>query len=281
MKIAVLSDIHGNMPALEMVADDIAAWQPDHVVVNGDIVNRGPDSLAAWQFVRAQSGWQLLKGNHEEYVIQHRANDLAQRKGILFAINYMSYWTYLQHNEAVDDLAELPDDLSLFVPDGSEVRLRHGSMKHNRDSILPDASDEKLREQIEPLPAVFASAHTHLPFVRMVGSTLVVNSGSVGTSADGDKRTGYAQIAWERGRWAAQIVRLSYDLAGTRQRYFDSGFLAEAGPIGWLIFYEWWQATSLVPRWMQRWSKAVVAGEIDLETAVCHYLAELGLPIPQ
>lgn len=41
MKIAILSDIHGNLPALQTVADDIARWQPDQVIVNGDIVNRG------------------------------------------------------------------------------------------------------------------------------------------------------------------------------------------------------------------------------------------------
>ena len=280
MKVAVLSDIHGNLPALQAVAEHLAVWQPDVVVVNGDTVNRGPSSLAAWLFVQAQPGWRLLKGNHEEYVVGHAVNG-AEGNGRLFAINYMSYWTYLQHRCEVDSLVLLPDDLSLFAPDGSELRFRHASMKNNRDSILQESPDEMLRTQIAPLPALFATGHTHMPFVRQVDQTVVVNSGSVGTPADGDVRASYAQIVWQRRKWSAQIVRLQYDRQSTRCNYFESGFISEAGPVGWLVFYEWWQASGVVYPWLARYYEAVMAGEIELETAVTRYLSELGLPVPK
>ena len=73
MKLAVLSDIHGNWPALEAAAADIDAWQPDLVVVNGDVVNDGPRSLECWNYVagrRNRDGWVVLRGNHEEYVAE-------------------------------------------------------------------------------------------------------------------------------------------------------------------------------------------------------------------
>ena len=63
MKIALLSDIHGNVAALQAVLADIDAWQPDQVIVNGDVVNRGPDSPTCWQMIadrRAQPGWRAL-----------------------------------------------------------------------------------------------------------------------------------------------------------------------------------------------------------------------------
>jgi predicted phosphodiesterase len=281
VKIAILSDIHGNLPALEAVAEHLTAWQPDHVVVNGDTVNRGPSSLAAWRFVQAQPSWQLLKGNHEEYVIEHGNGAGKAQNGRLFALNYMSYWTYLQYCGQVEELAQLPDDLSLFAPDGSELRLRHASMKNNRDSILSDSADETVRAQITPLPAVFATAHTHWTFVRSIEHTLVVNSGSVGTPADGDPRASYAQIEWQRGQWTARIVRLPYDRVDTQQKYIDSGFLAEAGPVGWLVFHEWWRAGDVVYPWLARYYEAVLAGEIELETAVTRYLSEQGLEIPR
>ncbi len=69
MKLAVLSDIHGNVPALQAVVEHVEAWGPDHVIVNGDIVNRGPYSLECLQAVQekqAVQGWQLLRGNHED-----------------------------------------------------------------------------------------------------------------------------------------------------------------------------------------------------------------------
>ncbi|MCP4421847.1 MAG: metallophosphoesterase family protein [Chloroflexi bacterium] len=279
MKIAILSDIHGNMPALEVAAAHVAAWQPDSVIVNGDTVNRGPASLAAWQFVQAQTNWRLLKGNHEEYVIGH-GNGAGEQNGRLFEIHRLSYWSYLQHGGDVAAMADLADGLSIFAPDGSELRLRHASMQNNRDGIWEKAPLNIVRKKIGTPPAVFATAHIHRPFVRQVDETLLVNSGSVGTLADGDPRASYAQVVWQNGRWDAKIIRLAYDRVCTHQAYVASGFLAEAGPIGWLIFHEWQEACSMVPGWMRRYFDLVMTGEVALETAVVTYLTELGLPKP-
>lgn len=280
MKIAVLSDIHGNLPALEVVAAHVQKWQPDKVIVNGDTVNRGPSSLAAWQFVMQQPGWQLLNGNHEAYVVGHNNGDSGRENGRLFEINYMSYWTYLQLNNNVGALDCLPDGLSLFAPDGSELRIRHGSMNHNRDGIWPDSEKEYVQKQLGKPPAVFATAHIHLPFVRTVGKTLVVNSGSVGTPADGDTRASYAQIVWQSGKWVANIVRLPFDRRRTIRDYETSGFLAEAGPVGWLVYHEWEQASGILYPWLRTYFDKVMSGEIGLETAVTQYISNLGLHLP-
>lgn len=279
MKIAVLSDIHGNLPALHAVVEHLVAWRPDQVVVNGDTVNRGPSSLAVWQFVQSQPDWHVLKGNHEVYVIGHQSGEGIEN-GRLFALNYLSYWTYLQHQGEVTALDQLPDGLSLFGPDGSEVRFRHASMKNNRDAIWEASPLDTLRRQIGEGAAVFATAHTHWTFVRQVDKTLLVNSGSVGTPADDDPRASYAQLTWRQGQWSAQTIRLPYDREAARQDYKTSGFLAEAGPVGWLVFHEWQQAHEIAYTWMQLYYEAIMAGEIELETAVANHLATLGLPLP-
>ena len=72
MKLAVLSDIHANYVALEAVTDHIESWGPDFVVVAGDIVNRGPRSGDCLDFLlekQRTSGWEIIRGNHEDYVI--------------------------------------------------------------------------------------------------------------------------------------------------------------------------------------------------------------------
>ena len=98
MKIAVLADIHANLPALQTVMEHVDAWQPDQVFVAGDTVNRGPrpaECLALVLQRQAMQGWRLVRGNHEDYVITHSQPD-APRSGVALDVHRGSYWTYCQ-----------------------------------------------------------------------------------------------------------------------------------------------------------------------------------------
>ncbi|RME96734.1 MAG: metallophosphoesterase, partial [Chloroflexi bacterium] len=225
MKIAVLADIHANFEALQTVAGHVERWQPDYVAVAGDVVNRGPRSPECLRFVQHKQhadGWQVVRGNHEDYVIQWDSPDAAT-SGPKFEIFKLAYWTFEQLNGNVDALRAMPFQLSLPAPDGSEFRVVHASMINNRTGIFPFTTDEKLRQKItapnQPPPAVLAVGHTHIPLVRHIDGTLVVNAGSVGLPFDGDTRAAYAQLTWRQGRWAAKIIRLDYDRDRAEQDY--------------------------------------------------------------
>ncbi len=282
MKLAILADIHGNLPALHAVAEHIAQWQPDQVIVNGDIVNRGPCSLAAWQFVQAraaQDGWLLLKGNHEDYLLERLAgNDV--REGVEFELNYLSYWTFLQMGTAVSQLTTLQDGHSIFTPDGQELRLRHAAMQHNRQWFGPYTADEVLRPLIAPPPAVFVTSHIHMPYLRQLDNTRIVNTGAAGSAIDGDVRASYIQLFWFHNAWHISFIRLDYDREAMDKQCRTTGFLTETGPISWLIYYEWKLAIDFVYPWQFQFQQDVLQGKVDLKTAVSHYLHKLGLPIP-
>ncbi|MFQ5400410.1 MAG: metallophosphoesterase family protein [Anaerolineae bacterium] len=271
MKIAVLSDIHGNLPALESVVAHVETWQPDLVVVDGDIVNRGPLSLDCLRLVQEKQrcdGWNIVRGNHEDYIVACSTPESPQ-DGREFELWRFAHWSYQQLNGNVAALAAMPEQFSWIAPDGSEFRVRHGSMQGNRDGIYVKSSDEQLFRQINPPPAVFVTAHTHMPLLRHWQNTLIVNVGSVGAPFDCDNRASYGQFTWsKKGGWQAEIVRVPFDYTRTERDFAESGFLEEAGPLAQLMLLELRRAGGLIYRWAYRYQDAFLAGEIEMEVSV-------------
>ncbi|MBK6326128.1 MAG: metallophosphoesterase family protein [Chloroflexi bacterium] len=270
MKIAVLSDIHGNLPALQTATQDIEAWQPDLVVVDGDIVNRGPLSLDCLEFVQAKqrtADWRVVRGNHEDYLLACDRPD-APRCGPEYELWRFAFWAHDQLNGHLAVLQTLPNQFSWTAPDGSEFRVVHASMRNNRDGIYADSSDEVLYQQIAPVPGVFVTAHTHRPLIRRFNDSLVVNVGSVGAPFDRDTRASYGRFTWTHDGWQSDIIRLPYDIAQTERDYVESGFLDEAGPLAQLMLVELRRAGGLIYRWAKRYQDAVLAEEIDLAESV-------------
>ena len=147
--------------------------------------------------------------------------------------------------------------------------MTHASMKSNRDGIFPRTEDENLRQQIAPAPAVFATAHTHVPLIRQLDNTLVINTGSVGSPFDEDRRAAYGQITWSHKQgWQAKIVRVEYDWQQLERDYVETGFLEEAGPMAQLMLVEQRKSRGLIYRWLTHYQDAVLAGELDMEESI-------------
>ncbi len=278
MKIAILSDIHGNYPALETVLAHIDAWQPDHVIVNGDTINRGPRPRHTWEAIAERivnRGWRHTMGNHEEYTLAWRTPD-PDMSADDFALYKTSLWTYRLFDEAqLDVIAQLPRTVTLTAPDGTQVMAAHASRHGTRDGMQPWTETEKVRAKIAPdPPAVFVTSHTHRFFTRTVDQTLIVNSGSVGCPLDGYPLTGYAQLTWETGNWSAELVRLPYDRAATRRHFYEDGFLNEGGPSAYLLFKEWEQSRGHVPFWGRKFRPLVASGALTPWQSIHAYLDE-------
>jgi predicted phosphodiesterase len=268
VKVAILADIHANLPALLAVAAHVDAWQPDLVIVAGDVVNRGPRPAECWRFVAGRQ-WPTVRGNHEDYVLAHGVPG-APRAGPLFEIFRSSFWTYEALDGAVPALAAMPFQHSFLAPDGSEARVVHASMRGTRDGVFPDTPDEVLHTQIgRPVVPLFVVGHTHWPLVRRLGHTLVVNVGAVGMPFDGDPRASYGQLTWQDGTgWQATIARVPYDRDQTARDFLATGFLAEGGPLVELMLIELQRARSQLYSWSVAYEKPVLAGELTLADSV-------------
>lgn len=275
MKIAILSDIHGNLPALQAVTADIETWQPDLVIVNGDIINRGPSNAACLDFAlakQAQAGWVLLRGNHEEYVLTG-ADPNRPRTGPKAELRGFSDWTYGQIHGRALEIAALPDRFAWHAPDGSTLMVMHGSVLGNRLGIYPNSTDAEIRTRIAPSPAIFVTAHTHRALERRVDESLVVNIGSAGLPFDDDWRVSYGRFRWtKREGWQAELRRLPYDRAQAERDLFSSGFMDEAGAFADLVLVELRLARGLIHRWAQVYQELFLAGEIGLRESVDLFL---------
>jgi predicted phosphodiesterase len=279
MKIAVLADIHGNWSALQAVAAHLEAWQPDRVIMAGDVVNRGPYPAECLEFVlqkQATAGWHLVRGNHEDYVLENTRPG-APQSGPQLDVYRNSFWTLDQLNGQVEALEAMPFQVSLTGPDGREVRAVHASMKSNQTGIYPAMTEAALRPLIAPPPAVLCVGHTHRPLIRQLDETLVVNVGSVGMSFDGDRRAAYAQLTWENGRWQAEIIRLDYDWTAVEQEFVDSGFMVGAGDLARIMLVEFQRARPYLHQWIGQYEARVLAGELSLTESVALFSQEFGL----
>ena len=283
MNIAVLADIHANLPALQTVADDVERWRPDAVIVAGDLVNRGPRSRECLDFVMEKvrtAGWLLLRGNHEDYVLSH-ADPATPRSGLGLEIRRLSYWTYQQVCSDLDLLQAMPLEQKLHDPQGGEVHFVHGSLLGLRDGIYPETLDCELpaktgldrRPPGAPPLALFCVGHTHRPLVRRLNGTLIVNAGSVGLPFDQDTRLAYARLSWQPSGWQAEIVRLKYDLEGAKRDFTATGYLQGGGPLARLVLIELETASSHLYNWSVRYQSAAERGEISMEDSVQRYLA--------
>lgn len=276
MKLAVLADIHANLPALQSVIDHIERWQPDQVIVAGDIVNRGPSPLACLQQVQAKvqdEGWLVVCGNHEEYILNVADKRDTLSQPMLEMLRFTD-WTAQKLSQHLATLDALPFQQSLTAPNGLEVRIVHASMLSNRDGVFPRTTDAELRQKIAPPPALLCVGHTHWPLVRHVDDTIVVNVGAVGLPFDQDTRASYAQISWHHGAWHPEIIRLAYDHQQAIQDFTETNFIVEGGPLATLILDELHHARSNLYRWTAQYQAPILAGEISIATAAEQFMQQ-------
>lgn len=276
MKVAVLADIHSNFVAFQAAAEHLAAWKPDHVILAGDLVNRGPrpvECLGYFQEQAARSGWLAVRGNHEDYVIE-QANHHAHPSSPAYEVHRASHWTYQRLGMDTRPLQEMPFQQSLYAPDGSELRVVHASMRGIRDGIYVDTPDSALEGQVAPPPAVLCVGHTHRSLIRSLNGTLVVNAGSVGLPFDENPQLAYAQVTWQHGEWRAEIIRLQYDRSQARADFFEQGYYVEAGPLVKLVLIELQTARSMLFHWSYLYQARAERGLISMQESVDEFIQQ-------
>jgi predicted phosphodiesterase len=215
--VAVLSDIHGVLPALDSVLAEPEVIDADRIVLTGDLA-AGPlpvrtlDRLAA---LGDQALW--IRGNADRELVA-----LAQG-GAAEVPDPVSPWAARQlRGDQVERLAGLPLSVTLPVAGLGTALFCHATPRDDEEVVLADSRPQRWADVLAPVPAevaVVVCGHTHMPFCRLANGRLVVNPGSVGMPY------GRPGAHWALLGPGVQLRRTEFDLpAACAQIAADSGY---------------------------------------------------------
>ncbi len=207
MRVAILSDIHGNRTAFEAVLTDLRQTSPDLVLHGGDLADAGSSPVEIVDRIR-DLGWPGVVGNTDEMLsmpatFENFAASRPHLQSIWIAAREMAIFTRQALGE--ERLAWLRGLPTIHVQ--SPMALVHASPNNRWSSPMPGATDSELESVYGVLgQAVTVYGHIHLPYVRRLSAMIVANTGSVGLPYDGDRRASYLLLDESK----AEIRRVEY-----------------------------------------------------------------------
>ena len=209
MRIAVVSDIHGNRTAFEAVLADLRQTSPDLVLHGGDLSQGGASPAEIVDRVR-DLGWHGVVGNVDEMLfapetLENFAAQSSAPASLWDAVRETAVWTRSAlGEERLAWLRELPR-VQIHGP----MALVHASPESTWRAPEPEASDGEFESVYKPLgKPIVIYGHVHRGFIRSVSGMIVANSGSVSLSYDGDPRASYLLL----DGWTPSIRRVEYDV---------------------------------------------------------------------
>ncbi len=243
MKLAIIADIHGNLQALEAVLKDLEQHDIDRLIVNGDSVNRNPNSpkvLERLQSLRSPKA-ELILGNHDDLMcLWNKRSEKLPKEWFDDPFWLGTAWVVeqLQANSWLELLASLPMTLRISDSEAGDVLISHGSPRHYREGYGRYLRDEEISEITEMHPArIYIGSHTHRTMQRKFGSHQILNTGAVGTPFNQDPRAQYILLEKIDNAWQVSFQAVPYNRKAAIKDFESSGYLAEGG-LSAKIFYE-------------------------------------------
>jgi predicted phosphodiesterase len=224
MRIALLSDIHGNAVALDAVLRDAETAGAEEYWVLGDLVGIGPDPEGVLTRLGALANVRYTRGNTDRYVVTGEAPPpslaAAQAEAALVtlyaAVKESFAWTrgYLAAVDRLDWLAELPLDIEFRCGDGLRALAVHAAPgTDDGEGIHPGQSNPEIQALLSGVSAeLILVGHTHEPMIRRVGKQIVANLGSVSNPRAPDLRASYVLLDSSSAGTSISHRRVAYDV---------------------------------------------------------------------
>ncbi len=223
MIITVLSDIHGNLPALKAILQHADAQGTDQILNLGDSTGYGPEPDGVVQLLNEIDTINLL-GDYDKKVLRKKHRKTGWSKVKNPDKRLMFNWTcHALSKRSRKLLKSYPEQKTIEV--GSlKIFMTHTSPGSKGGYLGPETSQASLKKIAEKIEAdVILCGHSHRSFVRWVDDVLFINPGSVGRPDDGDPRGSYAVLEIHDGKPGAELFRIQYDLMAAVQGIRKAG----------------------------------------------------------
>jgi putative phosphoesterase len=229
MRIAVLSDVHGNCVGLEAALADLRQRPADQIVCLGDMIQGGPQPAEVAARLRAL-GCLIVMGNADAWLLSGRATDAEPTTEQQRAVREWQLTRLSPDDRAFIERFRPTVEIDLG---GRTLLCFHGSPSSFDEIILPTTPEEDVLRMLGPFaPALMCGGHTHLQQIRRVDDTLFFNPGSVGFAYSHQQPEGqfkadpwaeYAILTYEDGAIGLELRRVPYSAQAIREAYLASG----------------------------------------------------------
>jgi predicted phosphodiesterase len=252
LRVAIVSDPHGDLVALRAVLSDLEVRRPDHVLVAGDLAQGGPHPAEVVDELLA-SGWPIVRGNADDFLVNlangHDPGFDPTPEQLLRA-----EWSVARLGpQRVERLAALPLEIRrLWAPNGALVVV-HATPWSTEDVVLADAGDEEARRMVTAASAgVLAYGHIHSAYQRRVDDAVLLSAGAISWSNDADGRPAYTILTLGE-TVEAEVIRVECPVVTRLDAYARAGLQLTRGDRDRLAQPGTWPVRAPVGEAVQLW----------------------------
>jgi len=210
MRVAVISDVHGNIFALESVLEDIRGRNVDEIVCTGDLVGYGPYPNEVIDRIK-EEGINTIQGNYDDAIGNRRIAcgcDYKTERSQKIGMSSMNYTAMETSEENKEFLANLPFSLTLEIEEKTALFV-HGSPRKINE-YLYEASEAVKEVAGELEEDILVCGHTHLPYHKIISGKHMMNVGSIGKPKHGNPNAIYTIIEVIDGKVKTEFIEVIY-----------------------------------------------------------------------
>lgn len=222
MRIAILSDVHGNLYALKSVLKDIKNKNVDSIVCLGDLVGYGPFPNEVIKVIQGEDILNII-GNYDSAVVW---NDIKYIQDNEMNKNFALPWSVNEVTEGNNKyLKRLPDDI-VMVDKGKVIKFVHGSNRAVNEYLKENSKEAE--ESINEFKGnILVCGHTHIPYVKIYDNKMLINAGSIGKPKNGKPVSTYCILEVEEDKQNVEFVEVEYDYEKMAKAMEERGFPKE------------------------------------------------------